>query len=197
MTQAQLQSAFLQSEAEANEAVMNLLYSQAGVPPDSPLLLQQPEEKRLVKPRRLRSKIAVKRKASSSMTRRNQKNAANSFPRCSSINSNSNSSQSPAQIASGTAVKLCTETFFLNGISQLLIIFSHIYDIYLAPILLTDNQNTYSVKNIFVRQLLFNDFSNALLHSISIHSVDNSVITFDEIVKLFIDISNKLGFQIR
>ena len=131
------------------------------------------------------------------MTRRNQNNAAKNFPSFSSINSNSNASQSPAQIATGTAGELCTETFFLNGISQLLIIFSHIYDIYLAPILLTDNQNTYSVKNIFVRQLLFNDFSNALLHSISIHSVDNSVITFDEIVKLFIDISNKLGFHIR
>ena len=197
MTQAQLESVSLQSEAEAAEAVMNLLYSQAGVQPESPLLLHQSEEKTVVKPRRLRSKIAVKKKASSSMRRRNQKNAANNFPSCSSINSNSNFSQSPTQIASGTAVELCTETFFLNGISQLLIIFSHIYDIYLAPILLTDNQNTYSVKNIFVRQLLFNDFSNALLHSISIHSVDNSVITFDEIVKLFIDISNKLGFHIR
>ena len=197
MTQAQLESVSLQSEAEAAEAVMNLLYSQAGVPPESPLLLHQSEEKTVVKPRRLRSKIAVKRKASSSTTRRNQKNAANNFPNCSSINSNSNSSQSPTQIASGTAVELCTETFFLNGISQLLIIFSHIYDIYLAPILLSDNQYTYPVKNIFVCQLLFNDFSNALLHSISIHSLDNSVITFDEIVKLFTDISNKLGFHIR
>ena len=123
MTQAQLQSAFLQSEAEANEAVMNLLYSQAVVPPESPQLLHQSEEKTLLKPRRLRSKISVKRKASSSMTWKNKKNAANNFPSCSSINSNSNSnsSQSPSQIASGTAVKLCTETFFLNGISHTII----------------------------------------------------------------------------
>jgi len=194
MTQAQLESVFLQSaEAEAAEAVANLLQSQACVRPESPLLLPQSEEKTLLKPRRLRSKIAVKRKASSSTTRTNEKNAAS----CTSINSNSNSSQSPPQIASGSPAELCTEKFILNGLSQLLIIFSHIYDLYLAPILLTENQNTYSVKNIFVRQLIFNDFSNALLQTISIHSLDNSVITFEEIVNLFIQISNKLGLHIR
>ena len=131
------------------------------------------------------------------MSRTSQKNAAKNFRKSTSNNSNLNSSQFPPQIASGKPDELCNEKFFLNGLSQLLIIFSHIYDIYLAPILLTENQNSYCVKNIFVRQLLFNDFSSALVQSISIHSLDNSVITFEEIVNLFINISNKLGLQIR
>ena len=200
MTQAQLENVFQHSEAEAAEAaeaVMNLLSSQAGVPPESPQQVHQLEEKTLPKAPRLRSKIAVKRKASSSMSRTSQKNAAKNFRNSTSNNSNLNSSQFPPQIASGKPDELCNEKFCLNGLSQLLIIFSHIYDIYLAPILLTENQNSYCVKNIFVRQLLFNDFSSALVQSISIHSLDNSVITFEEIVNLFINISNKLGLQIR
>ena len=109
MAQPQLESVFLQSETEAAEALANLLHSQVLVRPESPLLLHQSEEKTIVKPRRLRSKIAVKRKASSSVTRMSQKNAASST----SINSNSNSFQSPPQIASGKPDELCTEKFFL------------------------------------------------------------------------------------